>query len=97
MNLRTPVCEAKALAFAPRYTTPDYLMMNLKYKIVERAIANNTNNAFGVSSSYFTATLVDDTALLAVGGNESDVSDWTKRWKVMLNDSKSEHVDFTKK
>ena len=61
-----------------------------------------------VSSSYFTATFADDTALLVVGDNElqaarilqqalHNVSDWTKRWKVKLNHFKSVHVDFTYK
>ena len=65
-------------------------------------------NDIPVSSSYFTATFADDTALLAVGDNElqaarilqealHNVSDWTKRWKVKLNHSKSVHVDFTNK
>ena len=60
-----------------------------------------------VSSSYFTATFADDKALLAVGDNvlqvarilreAHNVSDWTKRWQVKLNHSKSVYVDFMNK
>ena len=61
-----------------------------------------------VSSSYFTATFADDTALLAAGDNKQqpahilqevlhNASDCTKRWKVKLNHVKSVHIDFTNK
>lgn len=55
-----------------------------------------------------TATFADDTAILAVGetNEESvakvqkamvDITRWTTKWRIKLNESKSVHVDFTNK
>lgn len=54
------------------------------------------------------ATFADDTAIMAVGDNNSDtteklqtaieqVHNWTKKWRIKLNETKSVHVDFTNK
>lgn len=54
------------------------------------------------------ATFADDTAILAIGYDNVEtaaklqeacnrVTDWTKRWRVRINESKSAHVDFTYK
>lgn len=54
------------------------------------------------------ATFADDTALLAVGENindstnilqraSDDIFNWTKSWKIKLNESKSVHINFTNK
>lgn len=52
------------------------------------------------------ATFADDTAILAVGNNVEEatrklqnitnqVCNWTKRWRIKLNETKSAHVNFT--
>lgn len=52
-----------------------------------------------------TATFADDTGILAVGKNKIDakekrqqvlneVNEWTKRWRIKLNETKSTHIDF---
>lgn len=54
------------------------------------------------------ATFADDTAIMAVGVTHeeaveklqaaiNDVYDWTKKWRIKLNESKSTHIDFTNK
>lgn len=54
------------------------------------------------------ATFADDTAILAVGDNNTEsteklqnaivqIQNWTKKWRIKLNDSKSVHIDFTNK
>ena len=54
------------------------------------------------------ATFADDTAILAVGNNNTistqklqsavnQINDWTNRWGIKLNETKSVHVDFTNK
>lgn len=54
------------------------------------------------------ATFADDTAVLAVGKDNEEtaaklqravnqINDWTKKWKIKINESKSVHVDFTNK
>ena len=54
------------------------------------------------------ATFADDTAILAVGkSNEestqslqsaiTEIYNWTKRWRIKLNESKSVHINFTNK
>jgi transposase len=54
------------------------------------------------------ATFADDTAILAVGKDISEatsklqnavntVSNWTKKWRISLNEAKSVHVNFTNK
>ena len=59
-------------------------------------------------NEYVTATFADDTALLAIGktAEESmntlqtainEVSNWMKKWRIKLNESKSVHVDFSYK
>ena len=56
--------------------------------------------------SNVTATFADDTAFLAIGRNEHEstsrvassvslFSDWTKKWRIKLNEAKSSHVNFT--
>ena len=55
-----------------------------------------------------TATFADDTAILAVGDtvlqstaklqqSVNQVINWTKKWRMKLNEGKSVHVDFTYK
>jgi archaellum biogenesis protein FlaJ (TadC family) len=55
-----------------------------------------------------TATLADDTAILAVGNSNEEateklqqavnqINNWTKRWHIKLNEAKSIHVKFTNK
>lgn len=52
------------------------------------------------------AIFADDTALLAVDENVDNatsklqsaldkISDWTKRWRIKLNEAKSIHINFT--
>ncbi|MGR0272069.1 hypothetical protein ACUWC3_28565, partial [Klebsiella pneumoniae] len=52
------------------------------------------------------ATFADDTAIMAVGEDAVEsteklqrsinkVGDWTKRWRIKLNENKSVHVNFT--
>lgn len=54
------------------------------------------------------ATFADDTAILSIADNNYDsiknlqlsinkIQDWTKKWKIKLNQTKSVHVDFTTK
>lgn len=54
------------------------------------------------------ATFADDTAILAVGDTVAEatnklqrsinaVSNWTKKWRIKLNEAKSAHVNFTNK
>lgn len=54
------------------------------------------------------ATFADDTAIMAVGENNTvstrklqvavnKVQEWTKKWRIKLNENKSVHVDFTNK
>lgn len=54
------------------------------------------------------ATFADDTAILATGNNTAiatdklqrsinQIVDWTKRWRIKLNESKSQHINFTLK
>ena len=54
------------------------------------------------------ATFADDTAILAVGNNTTistqklqsavnQINDWTNRWRIKLNETKSIHVNFTNK
>lgn len=63
-----------------------------------------------VPSNHITtiATFADDTALLAVGdtveeatsklqNTVDDVSTWTKKWRLKLNEQKSAHINFTNK
>lgn len=55
-----------------------------------------------------TATFADDTAILAVGNNNTEstsklrksisrLQNWTTKWKIKMNETKSVHVDFTNK
>lgn len=52
------------------------------------------------------ATFADDTAIMATGVTHKEaaekvqtavnaITDWTKKWKIKLNESKSTHIDFT--
>ena len=61
-----------------------------------------------VTDGTLTATFADDTALLAVDKTPEAVVeklqnsceklvDWTKKWKIKLNETKSNHVNFTNK
>lgn len=54
------------------------------------------------------ATFADDTAILATGDNieeatnklqraTNEVCNWTKRWRIKLNETKSTHINFTNK
>ena len=54
------------------------------------------------------ATFADDTCILAVGENEhqstqklqasiDNIVEWTVKWRIKLNESKSMHVNFTNK
>lgn len=54
------------------------------------------------------ATYADDTAIMAIGENHDEsvakvqravtqIENWTKKWRIKLNESKSVHVDFTNK
>lgn len=54
------------------------------------------------------ATFADDTAILAVGKNHEEaanklqtsvnqINNWTKRWRIKLNETKSVHINFTNK
>lgn len=54
------------------------------------------------------ATFADDTAVLALGKSNEEATnklqtaahriyDWTKRWKIKLNETKSVHINFTNK
>lgn len=54
------------------------------------------------------ATFADDTAIMAIGATHEEavvkvqsaidkISEWTKKWRIKLNESKSVHVDFTNK
>lgn len=54
------------------------------------------------------ATFADDTAIMATGATQEEavekvqtavniIFDWTKKWRVKLNESKSVHIDFTNK
>lgn len=54
------------------------------------------------------ATFADDTAIMAIGDSHkeaaektqmaiNEVYEWTKKWRIKLNQSKSIHVDFTNK
>lgn len=54
------------------------------------------------------ATFADDTAIMAIGDSHEEavekvqsaintVYDWTKKWRIKLNESKSIHIDFTNK
>ena len=54
------------------------------------------------------ATFADDTAILAVGQTIEDateklqtsvnkIPEWTRKWRIKLNEIKSAHVDFTNK
>lgn len=56
----------------------------------------------------FIGTFADDTAILAVGKNIEEstrklqdtvtsIVDWTQKWRIKLNETKSVHVDFTYK
>ena len=58
--------------------------------------------------SNITATFADDTAILATGHNNyestqklntslSKIQEWTAKWRIKLNETKSVHVDFTNK
>ena len=60
------------------------------------------------SNEYVTATFADDTALLAIGKTPeestnsleraiNDVSNWTKKWRMKLYESISDHVDISYK
>jgi hypothetical protein len=53
-----------------------------------------------------TATFADDTTILATEGNVEEstsklqraataVSNWTKKWRIKLNETKSTHINFT--
>ena len=57
------------------------------------------------SENHTTATFADDTAILAIGSTVKEstenlqnalnsIADWTKKWKISLNNQKSVHVDF---
>jgi len=50
----------------------------------------------------------DDTAIMATGDHNSEsteklqaavakVQSWTRKWRIKLNETKSEHIDFTNK
>jgi hypothetical protein len=52
------------------------------------------------------ATFADDTAIMAIGKNvkeateklqkaTNEISNWTKRWRIKLNETKSTHINFT--
>jgi hypothetical protein len=54
------------------------------------------------------ATFADDTAIMAIGDNNSEsteklqtavtkVQRWTRKWRIKLNETKSVHIDFTDK
>ena len=54
------------------------------------------------------ATFADDTAIMATGFTQEEavakvqsaintICDWTKKWRIKLNESKSIHIDFTNK
>lgn len=54
------------------------------------------------------ATFADDTAIIATGKNIEDATDrlqtainavnnWTKKWRIKLNETKSAHINFTNK
>lgn len=54
------------------------------------------------------ATFADDTAIMAIGNSHEEavekvqmavnqVYEWTKKWKIKLNESKSIHIDFSNK
>ena len=54
------------------------------------------------------ATFADDTAIMAVGHNNEEsteklqiavnqIYNWTKKWRIKLNETKSVHIDFTNK
>jgi hypothetical protein len=54
------------------------------------------------------ATFADDTAVLAIGKDHEEaanklqtsinqISNWTKRWRIKMNESKSVHINFTNK
>lgn len=54
------------------------------------------------------ATFADDTAIMAIGDNHSQstqkvqsavnrIVEWTDKWRIKLNESKSVHIDFTNK
>jgi hypothetical protein len=53
-----------------------------------------------------TATFADDTAILAVGYSSEEtttklqgacfrINDWTRFWRMRINENKSLHIDFT--
>ena len=57
-----------------------------------------------INGNYFTATFADDTALLAGEDTESTLvlqsaidklCNWTKEWRIQLNNAKLIHVDFS--
>lgn len=54
------------------------------------------------------ATFADDTAILAIGKNHEEaarklqisvnkISNWSKQWRIKMNESKSVHINFTNK
>lgn len=54
----------------------------------------------------FIATFADDTAIMAIGVTHKEavdkvqiavnsITNWTKKWRIKLNESKSTHIDFT--
>lgn len=70
------------------------------YLLFTRDIPSSHNTLLG--------TFADDTAILAVGKSLEDstrklqnavntIVDWTHRWRIKLNETKSTHVDFTYK
>lgn len=67
-----------------------------------------TNDLPALEPPNITATFADDTAIMALGQNNTQSTDklqtainkvqlWTKKWRIKLNESKSVHVDFTNK
>jgi hypothetical protein len=68
-----------------------YLLYNRDIPILEQTVV---------------ATFADDTAILAIGENNSEstqklqvaiteVQRWTRKWRIKLNETKSVHIDFT--
>jgi hypothetical protein len=42
-----------------------------------------------------TATFADDTAVVAVQQDINAVNSWTKQWRIILNEIKSVHMNFS--
>ena len=61
---------------------------------------------FVVSNEWTIAKFSDDTTIVAIGKNikeateklqkaTNEISDWTKRWRIKFNETKSTHINFT--